>query len=53
MSKDNHIAKSPKGKKAYDKPRLTEYGDVREFTRGPGGSQKDLKGGLGHSSTAG
>ena len=36
-------------KKAYVKPRLVEYGDVREFTRGPGGSIKDSKGGAGHS----
>lgn len=32
-------------KKTYEKPRLVEYGDVREFTKGPGGSKKDAKAG--------
>lgn len=32
-------------KKTYEKPRLVEYGDVREFTKGPGGSKKDSKSG--------
>jgi hypothetical protein len=28
-------------KQPYVKPELVEYGDVREFTRGPGGSKNE------------
>ena len=31
----------PKAKQPYVKPELVEYGDVREFTRGPGGSKSE------------
>lgn len=33
----------PVGKRAYAKPQLIEYGSVRDFTRGPGGSRSDTK----------
>ncbi len=36
-------------KRAYEKPSLIEYGDVREFTRGPGGSVQDVFGGDSYS----
>jgi hypothetical protein len=38
---------APNGKRAYVKPLLIEYGDVREFTRGPGGSKPDAHGSQG------
>jgi hypothetical protein len=37
-------APEPSEKRAYSKPVLIEYGDVREFTRGSGGSQPDVHG---------
>lgn len=49
MSKNTEIKAAAHGKRPYEKPRIVEYGDVREFTRGPGGSQQDKKGGLGFS----
>lgn len=51
MSKENEntVTASVSAKKPYSKPVVMEFGDVREFTRGPGGSIKDKKGGLAHS----
>jgi hypothetical protein len=33
-------------KKAYGKPVLTTYGEVRQFTQGSGGTMKDGKGSM-------
>lgn len=30
-------------RRTYQRPELTEYGNVREFTRGPGGTKADAK----------
>jgi hypothetical protein len=35
----------PVVKRAYTKPLLIEYGSVRDFTRGPGGTRPDTKAG--------
>jgi hypothetical protein len=53
MTNDNHAtdasphaaSASAPAKRAYKKPLLIEFGDVREFTKGPGGSKLDSKSG--------
>ncbi|HHH26807.1 MAG TPA: lasso RiPP family leader peptide-containing protein [Polyangiaceae bacterium] len=40
---DSSLEASPR--RHYAKPKLVEYGNVREFTRGPGGSKPDAKAG--------
>jgi hypothetical protein len=37
-------ANAPMAKRAYRRPELVEYGDVRELTRGGGHTKKDGKG---------
>jgi hypothetical protein len=45
QSNSQQISKEPSAKRAYRKPELVEYGNVRDFTRGPGGGSADAKGG--------
>jgi hypothetical protein len=38
-------ATNPQPRRPYKAPRLTEFGNVRDFTRGPGGTKADTKAG--------
>ena len=43
QSNSTQTPEQPAAKRDYEKPRLIEYGSVRDFTRGPGGSRADTK----------
>jgi hypothetical protein len=45
QTNNNQSSATTDKKKPYEKPALLEYGDVREFTRGSGGSKPDPFGG--------
>ena len=45
QSNSKQATAEPTAKRAYGKPELIEYGNVRDFTRGSGGTKPDSKAG--------